>query len=63
MLGVRSWNVRGIRAYKRAGFKEIGRRRQAIRLGGRVYDEVLMDCLASEFSDSPHFRQLLPEED
>jgi RimJ/RimL family protein N-acetyltransferase len=63
MLGVRSWNVRGIRAYKRAGFKEIGRRRQAIRLGGQLYDEVLMDCLASEFSDSPHFRQLLPEED
>jgi RimJ/RimL family protein N-acetyltransferase len=63
MLGVRSWNVRGIRAYRRAGFKEIGRRRQAIRLGGRVYDEVLMDCLASEFSDSPHFRQLLPDED
>jgi diamine N-acetyltransferase len=58
MLSVRSWNVRGIRAYTRAGFKEIGRRREAIRLGGRAYDEVLMDCLASEF-ESPVLASLL----
>jgi RimJ/RimL family protein N-acetyltransferase len=43
-------NEFAIRAYLRAGFKEIGRRRQAHRSGDRVEDIVLMDCLASEFS-------------
>lgn len=61
MLSVRSWNERGIRAYIRAGFKEIGRRREAIRIAGRAYDEVLMDCLASDFQSSILTR-LLPEE-
>ena len=53
-----SFNERGLRAYRRAGFHEIGRRREAIRLAGHVYDEVLMDCLASEF-ESPMLKQLL----
>ena len=61
MLGVRSWNERGIRAYLRAGFKEIGRRREAIRVGERVYDEVLMDCLATEFASPVFGRQLAAE--
>jgi diamine N-acetyltransferase len=52
MLSVYSFNERGIRAYTRAGFREIGRRRQAIRLGSRPFDEVLMDCLATEFQGS-----------
>jgi len=37
------------RAYTRAGFKEIGRRREARRLGDRMVDLLLMDCLATEF--------------
>lgn len=49
MLWVFSDNERGIRAYLRAGFREIGRRREARRREGRVYDIVLMDCLATEF--------------
>ncbi len=48
-LSVFSFNERAIRAYARAGFKEIGRRREAGRLGGEVCDLVLMDCLATEF--------------
>lgn len=60
MLTVLSVNARGIRAYTRAGFREIGRRRQAHRLGGRAYDVVYMDCLATEFQ-SPVLRRLLPE--
>ena len=47
MLRVFSYNQRAIRAYLRAGFREIGRRRQAQRIGSRVYDVVLMDCLAT----------------
>jgi RimJ/RimL family protein N-acetyltransferase len=42
-------NVAGLRAYLKAGFKEIGRRREAHRRGGRLIDVVYMDCLESEF--------------
>ncbi|MFN8525824.1 MAG: GNAT family protein [Chloroflexota bacterium] len=42
-------NERGLRAYRRAGFKEFGRRREARLLGSRRYDVVYMDCLATEF--------------
>jgi RimJ/RimL family protein N-acetyltransferase len=53
MLSVFSYNERGIRAYRRAGFKEIGRRREAHRLGQTAYDVVLMDCLASDPTRTP----------
>src|SRR5207249_3258752 len=52
MLRVFSNNERGIRAYSRAGFKEIGRRREARLIGRKTYDEIYMDCLATEF-ESP----------
>jgi RimJ/RimL family protein N-acetyltransferase len=42
-------NPAAIAAYARAGFREIGRRREAHRIGDKVYDVVLMDCLATEF--------------
>ena len=60
MLTVYSFNERGIRAYHRAGFREIGRRRQAHRIGSRAFDVVYMDCLATEFQ-SPVLHRLLPE--
>ncbi len=50
MLRVYSFNERGLNAYRRAGFHEIGRRREAIWVGGRAWDEVFMDALASEFN-------------
>jgi len=49
MLDTFSYNERAIRAYKRAGFREIGRRREATRVAGKAYDVVFMDCLATEF--------------
>jgi len=49
MLSVHGFNERAIRAYQRAGFRVVGRRRQAHRIGGRVYDEIFMDCLAPDF--------------
>ena len=58
LLTVFSFNERGLRAYRRAGFKEIGRRRQARRLAGQVYDVVYMDCVASEF-DSPVLGEII----
>lgn len=52
MLEVFSFNERAINAYKRCGFKEIGRRRQSITYGNHVFDEVFMDILAEEFQGS-----------
>lgn len=52
MLAVYEFNIAGRRAYEKAGFKEVGRRRQSRFMGGRLWDEIFMDCLASEF-DSP----------
>ncbi len=49
MLTVFEFNPAGIRAYEKAGFKPIGRRRECRVMGGRVYDEIYMDCLAPEF--------------
>jgi RimJ/RimL family protein N-acetyltransferase len=60
MLEVYSYNERAICAYRRAGFKEIGRRREALRLGGRAYDLIFMDCLSTEF-ESPALHSLLPD--
>ncbi|HEY7032466.1 MAG TPA: GNAT family protein [Thermomicrobiales bacterium] len=48
-LDTLSFNPAAIRAYTRAGFREIGRRREAHWIGDRAYDVVLMDCLATEF--------------
>jgi RimJ/RimL family protein N-acetyltransferase len=59
-LSVHSYNERGIRAYTRAGFKVAGRWREAHRLGGRAYDVILMDCLATEFQ-SPVLKYPLPD--
>ncbi len=60
LLHVYSDNERGIRAYTRAGFREIGRRREAHRRGGRAYDVIYMDCLASEFQSSVLYQILMP---
>ena len=49
MLTVFEFNAAGIRAYSKAGFKEIGRRRECRLMGGRLWDELYMDCLSSEF--------------
>ena len=47
-----AWNTPAIRAYQRAGFREIGRRRGAIVTMGERYDQVLMDAVATEFIGS-----------
>lgn len=58
MLRVYSFNERAIRAYRRAGFREIGRRRGAYRLAGQAHDIIFMDYLATEF-ESPVLRNAL----
>jgi RimJ/RimL family protein N-acetyltransferase len=48
-LGVFSFNERAIHSYQSLGFKEIGRRREIRRIGGKAYDGILMDMLEDEF--------------
>ncbi|MGH8904432.1 MAG: GNAT family N-acetyltransferase [Egibacteraceae bacterium] len=45
-------NEAAIRAYKNAGFKEIGRRRNAARWLGQPCDMVLMDAIPEDFTGS-----------
>ena len=52
LLDVAAYNPGGIRAYEKAGFREIGRRREADMMGGKRWDVVYMQALASEF-ESP----------
>ena len=52
MLTVKSFNERAINCYKKVGFKELGRRRKSYFLNGRYYDDVHMDILAEEFTES-----------
>jgi diamine N-acetyltransferase len=52
LLEVLPWNAGAIRAYEKAGFKLIGRRRDALLAHGRRWDEISMDAVASEFTGS-----------
>ena len=52
LLTTYEFNLASYHAYRKAGFKEIGRRRECRWMGGRLWDEILMDCLATEF-ESP----------
>lgn len=61
MLSVYEYNGPARRSYEKAGFREIGRRRQARWHNGRFWDEILMDILAAEF-ESPVLRSMLTRE-
>jgi RimJ/RimL family protein N-acetyltransferase len=66
MLGLRNviletyeFNEAAVRAYERAGFQVIGRRRDAVRALGRRWDCILMDATPEGF-DSPVLGGLAP---
>jgi diamine N-acetyltransferase len=61
MLTVYAFNLAGRRAYEKAGFREVGRRRQSHRVGGHYWDEIIMDCLATEFTSPVLSRVFEPE--
>lgn len=46
------FNAAARKAYARAGFREVGRRRQCRYHAGRYWDEIHMDILATEFTAS-----------
>lgn len=51
-LQVFAHNPGGVKAYERAGFKKIGVRRGARKVGRERYDVVYMDAVADEFQPS-----------
>lgn len=51
-LEVMEFNPRAIACYKKCGFKEIGRRRQAKYINGKYYDTISMDILSEEFTQN-----------
>ena len=62
MLTMTEFNLAGRRAYERAGFKEFGRRRQCRWMNGRLWDDVYMDCLATEFESPVLSRVFVPDQ-
>jgi RimJ/RimL family protein N-acetyltransferase len=62
LLDVDEFNLAGRKAYERAGFKEIGRRREVTRLSGRRWDLIFMDCLAHEFESTVLAKVFRPDE-
>ena len=62
LLTCYEFNLAGLRAYQKVGFKEIGRRRQCRWLNGRLWDEIYMDYLATEFESPVLGRVFVPDE-
>lgn len=60
-LTVAEFNVGGIRAYTKAGFHECGRQRQCCLMGGKLWDVIHMDCLATEFESPVLSRVFTPD--
>jgi len=52
LLQALEWNVAGLTAYERAGFRRIGVRRGAVISRGRPTDVVLMDAVPQDFGTS-----------
>ncbi|SHK60158.1 GNAT family N-acetyltransferase [Paramaledivibacter caminithermalis] len=57
-LKVYEYNKPAIKCYKKVGFKEVGRLREAKQIAGKRYDEIYMDILASEY-ESVYIKDLV----
>jgi diamine N-acetyltransferase len=61
MLTCYAFNQAGQRAYEKAGFRLCGRRRECHLMGGKLWDELYMECLASEFESPVLARLFAPD--
>jgi diamine N-acetyltransferase len=52
LLEALEWNVAGLTAYERAGFRRVGVRRGAVMSRGRATDVVIMDAVREDFGPS-----------
>lgn len=55
------YNLAARRAYAKAGFQEVGRRRQAKFFAGKLWDIIYMDCLSTEFISPVLSKMLVPD--
>ena len=62
MLTVYEFNLGARRAYEKAGFKEIGRRRKSRQMGGTYWDDIYMDAVAGEFESTVLAKVFAPDE-
>lgn len=62
MLRVFAYNLAGLHAYQKAGFQEMGRRRESILMAGKLWDVIYMECLASEFTSPMLVRLFAPDD-
>lgn len=62
ILRVSEYNRAGIRAYEKAGFKMIGRRRKSKLMGGKRWDTFYMEALAEGFASPVLARILQPDQ-
>lgn len=62
LLTTYAYNERALRSYRKIGFTEFGRRREAMRIGDRRYDIVYMDLLRAEFRSPYNPVVPLPDE-
>lgn len=60
-LATYEYNYAGQRAYRKAGFKEYGRRREARFHNGEWWDIIYMDVLASEWESPVMKRMMTPD--
>jgi RimJ/RimL family protein N-acetyltransferase len=61
-LATYEYNWAGQRAYRKAGFREYGRRREARRHNGQWWDIIYMDVIASEWESPVMQRMMTPDE-
>jgi diamine N-acetyltransferase len=61
MLRVYEYNYSARGAFQRAGFREFSRRRDCHFEGARLWDEIYMGCLASDFDSSMGSEVTIPE--
>lgn len=62
MLTVIEYNLAGIKAYEKAGFHQIGRRRQVKWMNGKSWDVIYMDCISTEFKSPVLGHIFVPDE-
>ncbi|HUZ03666.1 MAG TPA: GNAT family protein [Thermomicrobiaceae bacterium] len=62
MLTTYEFNLAAQRTYAKAGFTVIGRRRQSRLMGGKLWDEIFMDCLATEFQSPVLAKVFVPDQ-
>jgi RimJ/RimL family protein N-acetyltransferase len=58
MLRVYAYNHAARRCYEKAGFREMGRRRESRWFNGQFWDEIIMDIVDTEF-ESPVLKEML----